>query len=109
MSENNYPGYRAPTVITPNRETVTHSRHPYLRLGEGKENDSNWTYGLKLIVEGKRYFFPGFTPNAAGLLAEMALGRDVIEADATYIEYGKRTNDQWECIKVMKKVHVPEE
>jgi hypothetical protein len=60
------------------------------------------TVGLKMRVDGRWYFFPGSVPADAGYLAELALGREAIEADSTRVEWGTAASGTWVCEKVLK-------
>lgn len=75
---------------------------PFLRTNEGTKKPTNASWGIVVTTpDGKRYFFPGGTPNAAMVVGRMALG-DLMDQPQTAIEFGRADGKLWILDKVVK-------
>jgi hypothetical protein len=84
----------------------------FTTAAELAKSRSRPTVGIMIHLDtGKKYFFPSPTtviqgqPVPAflgGILAEQALGRELIELPSTKIEYGLNEKGTWTCLKVLK-------
>ena len=80
--------------------------YPHIRSGERLQDVGPRTVGVCVFTpDGKRYFFPGGSPELASQLMKMSVADDVLKHPQTRIEFGYVADRYaWVCERMMKVV-----